>query len=407
MTEDANHCDDPVTEPKVPVPVPVPVDGKTPVCKPLEAGPKPPHLPDPTPCVSSCCCPTKTGDPANTCIDKIIEKQSKAITEAERAKSFKADLEDLQKKAQLAKQDYTQEKYKDLVERWKKQDAEIVELIKKLICTVDCWWCVIECEICPLLDEIRAIDIKLNGSRVKDSSARELTDKVFSLTDMRNWNERNRDAKKEVFDRIKEVLAAWEKPAVTLDKILMDNVKLVDDAKVNLANNPAAAVFAVFMKLVPMHLAIAPRDIQSNIAPEYSNFCDCDNGFVDDCCGPDVGVWSIRQRLIGPQPFLINPDKFFDIICCLAEQRYLPAKDQLASAESELAKTETDIEKAKADYAEKRVSVEARFTASVTNPIDCSKYRRKKDGKEGDDCGCKPTPPAISPASPMPSSAIR
>jgi hypothetical protein len=95
---------------------------------------------------------------------------------------------------------------------------------------VPCWWCLIECEICPLLYAIRDTDLKLNGDGT-------LTDNVHSLRDLRYWQDRNREAKKEVFDRIKQVLAAWEKPAQTIDKILTENAKLIEEIKKILATD--------------------------------------------------------------------------------------------------------------------------------------------------------------------------
>jgi hypothetical protein len=359
-------------------------------CAPLDPGPDTPTLPDPEPCAQSCCCPPKNGS-SGTCLDKLIDEQTKQINEADRAKSFKAILEDLLKKAKSAKQDYTREKYKDLRDRWDKQDAAIADLIAKLVCAVPCWWCLIECEICTLIYAIRDTEFRLNGNGT-------LIAPVGSLRDLRYWQERNRDAKKDVFDRIDLVLKAWEKPAQTLDKILTDDAKLIDEAKKNLATDSASVVYDVFMKLIPMHLAIAPRGVTSKIAPEYTKFCDCDKGVPDDCCGPDVGKWTIRQSLIGPQPYLVDPDKFFDIICCLASERYVPAKDQLAVAESGLAKTESDIKRALSDIDQKKASIAADFKASIVSPIDCDKYK-PKGGNGSAPCNpCNPPPSATSPA---------
>jgi len=89
---------------------------------------------------------------------------------------------------------------------------------------------------------------------------------------------------------------------------------------------------------VPLHLAIAPPSDskwKTKIGKEYTTFCKCDVGKPDNCCGPDVGVLSFRQRLIGPQPYLVDPKDFFKLICCLVEQRYAPAKDALAKANAE------------------------------------------------------------------------
>ena len=371
MTNETNQTQgqNPQADPCNPAPDPNTPGSSPPRCQPLDPGPRAPKAPDLPKCPEPCCCPTKPGS-TGTCLDDLIDEQAKQITEADRAKLFKAELEDLVKKANGAKQEYTKEKYRDLRDKWDKQDAVIADLISKLVCAVPCWWCLIECEICPLLYAIRDTELRLNGDGT-------LTDKVYSLRDLRYWQERNRDAKREVFDRIKLVLAAWEKPAQTLDKILVDNAKLIEDTKKILATDSANAVYDVFVKLVPMHLAIAPSGVPSKILPEYTKFCGCDVGSSDDCCGPNVGKWTVRQRLIGPQPYLVEPDKFFEIICCLAKERYLPAKDLLALAESDLAKTESDIKRALSDLEQKKGSVAADFKGKVVNPIDCDKYKRK------------------------------
>jgi hypothetical protein len=314
----------------------------------------------------------------------LIDKQTEEITQGERAKAFKGVLEDLLSKANSAKQEYTQEKYKDLRDRWEKLDADIADLLKKLVCAVPCWWCLIECEICPLIYAIRDTGLQLDGDF-------KLIDKVYSLRDLRYWHERNRDLKKDVFDRIKKVLDAWEKPAQTIDNALKNNAKLIEDTKKILGTDPAASVWNVFMSLVPMHMAIAPRDAVSKIPQEYLKFCECDAGTSDSCCGPDVGKWSVRYQLIGPQPYIVEPGMLIGIICCLVQERYLPAKEQLARAESELAKTEAEIKRKTSDLDQKKNSIASDFKANVANPIDCEKYKRKGGSGQPSHNPCEPS----------------
>lgn len=358
-------------------------------CDPLDPGPKVPDICKPQfpDCPKTCCCPEKP-KAGETCLDGLIDDQAKLLAAADRAKTFKADLEDILKKAKAAKQDYTKAKYKELCEKWKKQDRDIVDLIAKLVCAVRCWRCVIECEICPLIYAIRDTELELNGDG-------RLTDKVYSLRDQRSWLERNRDAKKDVFDRIKAVLSAWEKPAQSIEKILADNAKLIEDTKKILATDSVSAIYDVFMKLIPMHLAIKPKGEGSNIHPKYQNVCCGDVGKPDACCGPDVGRGSVSQRLIGPQPYLVDPDQFFDIICCLVNERYRDSKDQLADAEAELVAIDLKIKRYQTDLDQKRASIAADFKANVVNPIDCDeKYKPKNDGGGG--------PPACHPSTPTP-----
>jgi len=338
-------------------------------CDPLPTGPETPTLPPIDPCDTPCCCPRPPGTPG-TCLDDLIAKQVQQIAAAEYAKASKAELEDLLKKTNAAKQDYTKTKYLDLRDRWDKEDAALADLIAKLVCAVPCWKCVVECELCTLLDTVHQLELKLDGDG-------RLTTQVYSLRDLQYWQQRNCAAKQAVVDRFKAVLAAWAAPAQTLDKILTDNAKAIDDIKKIIATDSAGALFALFAKVLPLHLAIAPRDASSIIDAKYTDLCCCYPGTPDDCCGPDVGVPSLLQELIGPQPYIVDPADLFDIICCLATERYLPAKDQLAQAAADLAKTDADIAKAKSDIYQKWASIAADFKASVANPINCDDYKSK------------------------------
>ena len=92
----------------------------------------------------------------------------------------------------------------------------------------------IECDVCPLLYEIRDAEQWLYGDGT-------LTDKVYSARPCILARTRIATRSSAVFDRIKAVLAAWEKPAQTIEKILADNAKLIDDAEKILGNRPGQA----------------------------------------------------------------------------------------------------------------------------------------------------------------------
>jgi hypothetical protein len=295
-------------------------------CEPLPEPPEEPELEPVEPCEPRCDCPSKPpGD--ETCLDKLINAQNKLLNEAERAKSFKAALEELLAKAKVAKQGYTREKYEDFKKRWEKQDQEILGAIDTVICNVKCWWCVIECEICPLLYKIREIEQQLDGPPAA------LINPVHSERDLEYWHQRNVFFRTRVFDRIKAVLGAWNDPAATIEAALVANDKSIKSIR---SMEPSEAILEVFFKLIPLHLAIAPRPLKTKINKKYIKLCGpCDKGEPDDCCGPDVGVMSARARLTGPQAYIVDPDKYLGILCCLAEKRYLPAKNQLAKAESD------------------------------------------------------------------------
>ena len=371
------HCDDgEQPQPNEPAPPP---SGRS--CEELEAGPKPPCLDDPATCEPRCQCPTQP--PATgTCLDDLIADQAKVVNEAKRADDFKKELEELLKKANAARQGYTREKYEDFKKRWERQDGEIVCLIEHVICKVRCWECLIECEICPLLYRIRWIEEKLDGDGTLISA-------VHSLRDLRYWHERNRDEKARRFNRIKDVLNAWSDPARSIDAALIANDKLIKGVG-NLER--AESVLQIFFKLVPLHLAIAPRDAQTNIDAKYVELCgDCDTGEADDCCGPDVGVLSARQRMNEPQAYIIYPDRYFEILCCLAKERYLPAKDQLAKAEAELLAVEAQIVSLTADLERRKKSIVDDFKARIPVPFECQGYPDRPDGRGHDG---KDTPPS-------------
>lgn len=360
--------------PPPPAEQPKPPQGE---CQPLPPV-TPPVLEDPPKCEDPPCnCPAPPPTTPN-CLDELIKDQAREITEAERAKLFKAELEALLQKAKAAKDEYTIEKYKQLRDEWKKRDAELVEVIRKLVCAVPCWWCLIECHICPLIYAVRYREQKLWGDG-------QLYTDVRSLYDLRYWHERSREAKKKEFDRIKAVLAAWEKPAQTIQAVLNEVKKTLDEANF-IGPDAAKLVYDIFLRIVPLHLAIAPPAEPgwvTGISKEYTDFCHCDEGQPDDCCGPDIGKPTLRQRLIGPQPYLIHPDLFFTIICCLAKERYLPAKDALAKAEADFEDVDNEIKRLTTEVDEKMKSLEKDAKAALPRqPIDCSAYEPRDEAPQ-------------------------
>src|SRR6266513_5356524 len=95
----------------------------------------PPTLDPPTPCPDpdpDCKCPSTPGN-SPSCLEDLIEKQGADIAAAEKAKTFKADLEALLAKAKIAGQDYTRDKYEALIKTWVQRDTDIAELIRKLV----------------------------------------------------------------------------------------------------------------------------------------------------------------------------------------------------------------------------------------------------------------------------------
>lgn len=390
-----------------------------------------PTIPKGGTCPEQCDCPPPPGGTPSSCLDDLIRHQNIVVKKAERAKAFVGELTAMQGKVTSAQVDYTQARFLDLRKTWKEQDSAIVELIRKLVCAVDCWECLLECRLCKQLVEIRTLEDRLNGPPGDDvKGTGPLTEQVYSLFDQQAWHQRNVVQMEARVKRITDVLAAWEKPSDTLGDVLDKNGKAIEETQNIIASDSAKALYDVFMTLIPRHWAIRPRDEgpnkvwESKINVQYIKICECkeaqqkedekgqhqdeqkgqykaqrddgtpapekcrcDDGMPDDCCGPDVGILSLRQRLIGPLPYIVNPAIFSDIICCVTSQRLSPASEQLAAAQANLAASTAEIELVKKQIGDKTSAIEANFRAELGNPIDCSKYKKKEPPTPA------PTPP--------------
>ena len=335
-----------------------------------DPGTKPLTLPEIEPCEAVCDCPTPPGSSAN-CFDQLIADQARAISEAERAKTFKAELEALLQKSKAAQEDYTAEKYDLMLERWKQQDHDIVELIHRLTCATPCWKCLLECQVCALFNKVRDLELELKGPTGKRYTT------VDSLYDQRYWQERDLEVKQAAFDRVKAVLTAWEKPAADIDAVLNDNLKLITAIKT--ADSPKA-LYDLFIRLIPNHLAIAPpasTDTTTGIGKKYTQLCQCGEPEPDDCCGPDVGEQTVRRRMLARHAYLVEPAKYFSIICCLVNNRYLPAKEALAKAEGALSATVAEIKRVGDEIKSRMENLEKAAKAELSKPFDCSDYKAK------------------------------
>ena len=326
----------PVTKDPADQPHP-PSGGET--CDPIP-GTTPPTLTPPDPCEvdPDCRCPKPPG-PKPTCIDNLINKYQGAIIKADAAIAFKKDLDAVLASAKAADQGYTRDRYTTLVKAWVENDINIADLIRDLVCSVPCWKCVLECYVCPVLNDAHIAEQYLWGDTALPAD-------VVNIYDLEYWYRRDVAVKNRRFQRIQAVLKAWSGPADKIDAILKSNATLIEATRKLLGTDKGKAVYDVFMKLVPLHLAVAPPQgakWTTRIGKEYTQFCYCDQGTPDDCCGPDVGVLSFRDRLIGPQPYLIEPHEFFKLICCIVEKRYAPAKEALDAATAALAQVTAQI----------------------------------------------------------------
>ena len=223
---------DPADQPKPPV--------GSDKCKPFPE-PDPPDWKKPDPCKPDpyCDCPPGPSSDPN-CLEKMISDKASALAAAEKDKAFKTDLEALLTKANVAKQEYNRDKYEKLVKQWVEQDEQIAELIRKLVCALPCWRCVIECYVCPFINVMHDAEAQLKFDPEKYKEA-------FNLYDLLHWHTRDRAAKEVRFNRIKSVLVAWEKPAQTIEKVLTDNAKRIADANKAIGSDTSRVAFDVFM----------------------------------------------------------------------------------------------------------------------------------------------------------------
>jgi hypothetical protein len=311
-----------------------------------------------------------------------IDDEDAIIGAAEPASKFKADLVKLNESFMKASQTYTRTKYDEFVSEWLKQDAAIAELIRKLECAVWCWHCILDCYVCPLLNELHYAEKWLYDDG-------KMYTEVHDLYDLQYWRQQDLAVKKRRFERIDSVMKAWGNPAETIGKALTANKSLIETASKLIGSEPGKAIYDVFLRLVPMHLAIAPPapdidttnktgpDTTTKIDVKYTEFCKCDQGTPDPCCGLDVGEWSLRQRLIGPQPYLIDPSDYPKLICCLLDQRYSPAKKAWQKAETALAAVGSRIARFEAQLKDGWVKTfETSAKGAIPSVINCCDYER-------------------------------
>lgn len=366
-----------------------PTDTTDPKCKPLVA-PDPPKLPDPESCPQPCCCPPGPGGGDGNCLDSLITEQAQLADKAALAKDFADELRGLQAKMVSARAGYTGEKYKALRKNWEEQDLAIGKLADDVACSVKCWKCLLECRLCPLLYEIRALERRLNGTGTFATS-------VDTLRELASWHERNRNERQAVVDRIKAVLSAWEDPAKAMEDALTANKALIDSVRAMLSTDAPGAIYALFAQLIPTHWAIRPRDAESKVK-SFVEICTCGEAPADDCCGPDTGAGTSLQRLVPPLPYLVDPNGLAAILCCLVTERYLPAKELLAEAHAQFENAKQEVERTTALIKAKTEALEATFKAELPTPIDCGPYW-KKSGPD-DPCETRPGPEPTRPDAP-------
>jgi hypothetical protein len=348
-------------------------------CAPLDEGADPPSLDPPETPPSKCDCPGSATTSEPPCFNQLITDQKSIAEAGVRAAQTQAELQAMLDDATKAKGTYTRDKYDEFTKRWDKQDKDIVGAIQVVTCNIPCWWCVIECHICPLLYKIRYLQTYLNGF------GEDAMSDVHSLRDLQYWHQRRLEARQDRFKAIKAVFEAWKDPTKSIDAALQANQRIIDNIR---ATEPVDALKQVFFELIPRHLAIAPRPLATEIKEKYRKLCfGCDEPAPDNCCGPDTGMPTVQQMLIGgPQAYIVDPDRYFDLLCCIATQRYEPARAQAEQAQAKLDALNGKIASLQAELVKRITDPLADYRGGISAPIDCDKYTKKDGGDDG--CGC-------------------
>jgi hypothetical protein len=81
----------------------------------------------------------------------------------------------------------------------------------------------------------------------------------------------------------------------------------------------------------------------------------------------------VRDRITGPQPYLIDPNDYFTLICCLVQKRYAPAREELGKAEAALTEVQNRINKYKA-LIDGIKDFEKTARPAVPSQINCCDY---------------------------------
>jgi hypothetical protein len=360
-------------------------------CKKLNIERTAPDLCTRPPCVLRCCCLSAPADkPA--CLDLLIKAEAETINRGEQAKKFKSDLEALLGKLKGATLDYTVDSYKDLKTRWKTEDEAIVCLIRSIECALPCWWCVIECEICPLVNAIHGLELDLSGEyRLAGETAPAPEAKPPCMKgryDLRYWWWREKIRRQALFDHVANVMKSWETPFKTIDGILKANGEIIKTitGALNIDQKKEVGKYLFdLVRLVRQHMAIAPPAAQmsTGIEKRYVEVCCCDTSpELHSCCGVVIRLPTVLDRVIGALPYLIEPALYPELVCCLATNVYEPAKKSAVDADARYTVLDGEVKAMEAAIAAQIGSLPADAKIRLNKTIDCADYKPKTGEQE-------------------------
>jgi hypothetical protein len=351
--------------------------GDLPTTNPPELACPPKWEPDP------CChCPTDCSSTPK-CLEDLIDQQTADMAATNQAAAVKDELTQILDATKKGFEAYTRDFYDNHIDLWLKLDCDIAELLRTIDCKVDCWKCVLECYVCPLLADLHRAEILLYKHPEADVD-------VDNLYDLQFWLSTDLRVKERRFNRINAVVEAWKNPADGIKAAIDENRTTHDEVVNYIGKEPGRAIYDVFLKLVPLHLAIAPPRGScwtTRIDRRFTDFCDFGDGPDHHCCGPNTGRLTVRERLVGPQPHLIDPCSYHKVICCLMEKRWKPAKDAFNKATSDLNSVNTRIQRIvdrlNGDW---QGTIEAAAKAAIPSDIECCEFE-PHNHNDDDDCG--------------------
>ena len=212
----------------------------------------PPKLKDPEKCVPDCDCP-RTPPTDTNCLEQLISQQGAEIAAAEKAKAFKADLEALLVKAKAAGQEYTRREVRKARQavggtghgdRRARAKGDLRAAVLAL-----------RHRVLHLPAPERHALCRAGARRRRHASTPRSTTSTTCSTGGRATRKRRNGR----FNRIKTVLAAWEKPAATIEKVLTDNQALIDSIGKLVGTDPGRAVYDVFLRSCRCTWRLRPR----------------------------------------------------------------------------------------------------------------------------------------------------
>ena len=293
-------------------------------------------------------------------IETEIDNLSGKLAEAERLKEYKATLEALLQKANSAVEDYPATKYAILLKRWQDQDQGLGDLVDKVKCTMPNWKALLHDAVAPLFATIADLKADLRLAPERPEPPADAYDGLYARRERQQLILAHRQAE---YDQARLALAAWEKPAPTLEKILNDNDKLAADIKKALGQPAAPALlYDLFFKLLPLHCLVAPPAVQSPCADARQ--------YVTDAAGE--AAWGELIDTLGPQPMLVEPAHYLATITGAPLAEYNAAKAALADAAGALQKTLDEIKRAEKSLDEKRKALEKTARAALLDAAAAS-----------------------------------